>query len=53
MSVADHDTLTLLHDKADFYGDLKPDVAKLMDFIAVNNRDEFDSAVTTLSVVWH
>jgi hypothetical protein len=49
MSVADHDTLTLLHDKADFYAELRPDVAKLMDFFAVNNRDEFDSAVAKLS----
>jgi hypothetical protein len=50
MSVAGHDTLKLFHDKAHFYADLSPDVAKLMDFIAVNNRDEFDSAVTKLSV---
>jgi hypothetical protein len=49
LSVADYDTLTLLHDKADFYADLSPDVAKTMDFIAVNNRDEFDSAVAKLS----
>jgi hypothetical protein len=49
LSVADYDTLTLLHDKADFYTDLRPDVAQIMDFIAVNNSDEFDSAVTTLS----
>jgi hypothetical protein len=49
MSVAEADTLTLLHDKADFYADVKPDVARLMDFIAVNNRDEFDKAVAILS----
>ena len=49
LSVADYDTLTLLHNKADFYADLNPDVAKIMDFIAVNNPDEFDRAVTTLS----
>ncbi|MDD5268426.1 MAG: ATP-grasp domain-containing protein [Methylococcales bacterium] len=49
MSVADYDTLTLLHDKAIFYTGLSPDIAPIMDFIAVNNRDEFDSAVTTLS----
>jgi hypothetical protein len=49
LSVADYDTLTLLHDKADFYADLNPDVAKIMDFIAVNNCDEFDSAVAELS----
>lgn len=49
LSVADYHTLTLLHDKADFYADLRPDVARIMDFIAVNNRDEFDSAVAKLS----
>jgi hypothetical protein len=49
LSVADYHTLTLLHDKADFYADLRPDVAEIMDFIAVNNRDEFDSAVAKLS----
>ena len=50
MSVADYDTLTLLHDKAIFYTHLSPDVAQTMDFIAVNNREEFDSAVTELSL---
>ena len=49
MSVAGHDTLTLLHDKAVFYTGLSPDVAKTMDFIAVNDRDEFDAAVSKLS----
>ncbi len=49
LSVADFDTLSLLHDKADFYADLSADVAKSMDFIAVNNSDEFDRAVTALS----
>ncbi|MFZ2170427.1 MAG: ATP-grasp domain-containing protein [Methylococcaceae bacterium] len=49
MSVAEHDILTLLHDKADFYSDLSPDVAKTMDFIAVNDRDGFDSAIAELS----
>ena len=50
MSVADYETLTLLHDKAIFYNHLNPDLAQTMDFIAVNNRDEFDSAVTELSL---
>ncbi len=50
MSVADFDTLTLLHDKADFYSALSADVALTMDFIAVNNRDAFDKAVAELSV---
>lgn len=50
LSVADYDTLTLLQDKAHFYADLSPEVAESMDFIAVNNRYEFDSAVTKLSV---
>jgi hypothetical protein len=49
VSVAEGDTLTLLHDKADFYAALSPDVAKIMDFIAVNTRDAFDSAVAELS----
>ena len=49
MSVAEGDTLALLHDKADFYADLSPDVAQAMDFIAVNDGDAFDSAVAELS----
>jgi len=49
LSVADYHTLTLLHDKADFYTDLRPDVAKIMDFIAVNNRGQVDTAVAKLS----
>jgi len=49
LSVADYHTLNLLHDKAEFYADLRPDVAKTMDFIAVNNCDEFDNAVAKLS----
>ncbi|MDD5461617.1 MAG: ATP-grasp domain-containing protein [Methylococcales bacterium] len=49
VSVADHDTLNLLHNKADFYAGLSPDVAQTMDFFAVNNGDEFDSAVKELS----
>ncbi len=49
ISVADYDTLTLLHNKADFYTALDPQVAKTMDFIAVNNANEFDAAVASLS----
>lgn len=49
MSVADYDTLTLLHNKADFYAALSSDVAKIMDFIAVNDCDAFDNAVAELS----
>ncbi len=49
LSVADFDTLTLLHDKAAFYSQLKPSVAKAMDFIAVNTVEEFDQAIVTLS----
>ncbi len=49
MSVADYQTLMMLHDKAVFYAELNPDIAKVMDFIAVNNVDEFDAAVTELS----
>ncbi|WP_394752070.1 ATP-grasp domain-containing protein [Crenothrix sp.] len=50
MSVADATTLTLLHNKAHFYSHLEPSVATVMDFIAVNNADEFDRAVNTLSL---
>jgi hypothetical protein len=50
MAAADHDTLTLLHNKAHFYADLTKDVALAMDFIAVNNADAFDRAVETLSL---
>jgi hypothetical protein len=49
LSVADFDTLSLLHNKADFYSDLNVEVAQTMDFIAVYDRDEFDAAVTKLS----
>ena len=50
LSVADFDTLTLLHNKADFYSALNPEVAQTMDFIAVNDRDGFDHAVADLSI---
>ncbi|MGZ8908452.1 MAG: ATP-grasp domain-containing protein [Methylococcaceae bacterium] len=49
LSVADFDTLTLLHNKADFYGALPVDVATVMDFIAVKDLDSFDNAVAQLS----
>lgn len=49
LSVADFATLTLLHNKADFYADLSAEVALTMDFIAVNDRDGFDNAVAELS----
>ncbi len=49
LSVADHDTLSLLHNKADFYNRLPAEIAQVMDFIAVNNREEFDQAVSTLA----
>ena len=49
LSVADYDTLSLLHDKAKFYTELPSDVAQVMDFIVVNNRNEFDAAVSELS----
>lgn len=50
LSVADYDTLTLLHDKARFYTELPAEIAQVMDFVAVNHRDEFDSALEALSV---
>jgi hypothetical protein len=49
LSVADHETLSLLHNKALFYTSLNADVAKVMDFIAVNDSDAFDRAVVELS----
>ncbi len=49
VSVADYETLTLLHNKADFYSHLNPAIAQTMDFIAVNTADEFDIAVANLS----
>ncbi|MDP2902198.1 MAG: ATP-grasp domain-containing protein [Methylovulum sp.] len=49
LSVADYETLILLHNKADFYAALPATVATTMDFIAVNDRDSFDSAVVALS----
>lgn len=49
VSAADYDTLTLLQNKADFYADLSPDIAVTMDYVAVNDRDAFDAAVSELS----
>jgi hypothetical protein len=48
MSVADFDTLALLHNKADFYSALSAEIAQTMDFIAVNDREAFDNAVAEL-----
>lgn len=49
LSVADADTLNLLHNKAHFYAGLSSDIAKTMDFIAVNDCAAFDNAVAELS----
>lgn len=49
LSVADYDTLSLLHNKADFYSALPPSVAQTMAFIAVNDADGFDRAVASLA----
>jgi hypothetical protein len=49
LSVANYETLTLLHNKADFYSQLNPTIAKTMDFIAINTAGEFDLAVAELS----
>ncbi len=49
LSVANFDTLTLLHNKAHFYSALPVEVATVMDFIAVNDRDSFDNAIAQLS----
>jgi hypothetical protein len=50
MAAADYPTLTLLHNKADFYTDLPEDVALAMDFVVVNDAEGFDRAVETLSM---
>jgi hypothetical protein len=49
LSVADHDTLTLLHHKGHFYTDLPKSVAQVMDFRVVNDRESFELAVADLS----
>ncbi|MGR8940397.1 MAG: ATP-grasp domain-containing protein [Gammaproteobacteria bacterium] len=49
MAAADHETLTLLNNKAQFYAHLPKDVALTMDFIAVNDAEAFDRAVAALS----
>jgi carbamoylphosphate synthase large subunit len=49
MVAADHETLTLLNNKAHFYADLPKEVALAMDFIAVNDAEAFDQAVKALS----
>lgn len=49
LSVAEHATLQLLHNKADFYQALPAAVAQLMDFQAVNSLAAFDQAVANLS----
>lgn len=48
LSVAAHDTLTLLHDKAAFYRQVPPNIAQVMDFVAVNTRTAFDDAIQQL-----
>jgi hypothetical protein len=49
VSVAEYDTLTLLQNKADFYADLRPEIAQTMEFIAVNDLAAFDAAVDELA----
>ncbi|EIC29997.1 ATP-grasp domain-containing protein [Methylomicrobium album] len=49
MAAADYPTLTLLHNKADFYADLPREVALVMDFVAVNDAEAFDRAVEMLA----
>ncbi|PPD50347.1 MAG: hypothetical protein CTY16_01615 [Methylobacter sp.] len=49
LSVAEHETLALLDNKAEFYAALNPEIARTMDFIAVDNLDAFDRAVMELS----
>ncbi|WP_020561131.1 ATP-grasp domain-containing protein [Thiofilum flexile] len=47
--VAEPEVLALLGRKGDFYRTLPPEVALVMDNIAVHNKTEFDQAVATLS----
>ena len=49
LAVADHATLALLHNKADFYSALPASVAQTMAFIAVNDLASFDAAIEELS----
>lgn len=49
LSVADYETLNLLHNKAHFLSSLSADIAKPMEFIAVNDAMAFDRAVVELS----
>ncbi|MEQ1635613.1 MAG: ATP-grasp domain-containing protein [Methylococcales bacterium] len=50
LSVADHDTLSLLHHKGHFYTDLPKSVAQVMDFRVVNDPETFDQAIADLSL---
>lgn len=49
VSVADHATLTLLHNKAHFYTDVPPAVAQTMDFRVANDINSFEQAIADLS----
>lgn len=49
VSVADYDTLTLLHNKAEFYAALPSHIAETMAFVAVNTAAQFDHAVAQLA----
>lgn len=49
ISVADYETLSLLHNKAHFYSQLPSTVAQVMDFRVVNDANAFDHAIKELS----
>jgi len=49
LSVAKHNTLRLLNNKAHFYRELPKKIAQCMDFVAVSNAEEFDRAIVELS----
>lgn len=49
VSVADFDTLTLLHNKANFYSALPEDIASVMDFRVANDLESFEQAIEELS----
>lgn len=46
--VAESETLTLLHDKAEFYRSLPAPIAKIMDVYAVNDSEQFTKACALL-----
>jgi hypothetical protein len=50
LAVADYHTLQLLSDKARFYSELPPHVASIMDFAIADNAENFEKAISHLSL---